>query len=244
MPRRRKPAFTLIELLVVIAIIAILAALLLPVFAQAREKARQAACLSHMKQVGMGLQIYAQDYDEALPPANDDRLEPEVWDFNAPNAPPSFLGSLTPYIKNRDIFTCPSSTLPSSVGYHRRFDPTLLSSSSYMGNAVVMGRFLAVFPNPADIVYLQESNQRWNTAWLRPEVLDRKRGIYSVWHWNEGPQKPREEYSNLHSGGGNLVFADGHARYKSVNSIRSSDFGLVPDDGHEAKWNKPYSAAF
>src|SRR5579885_285931 len=66
---RRRNAFTLIELLVVIAIIAILAAILFPVFAQAREKARQTACLSNMKQIGLGLMMYLQDYDETLPMA-------------------------------------------------------------------------------------------------------------------------------------------------------------------------------
>jgi prepilin-type N-terminal cleavage/methylation domain-containing protein len=65
--RRRLAAFTLIELLVVIAIIAILAAILFPVFAQARAKARQAACLSNTKQIGNALMMYAQDYDETLP---------------------------------------------------------------------------------------------------------------------------------------------------------------------------------
>src|SRR5436305_12633601 len=65
--RRRGAAFTLIELLVVIAIIAILAAILFPVFAQARDKARQAACLSNLKQIGSGLAMYVQDYDERMP---------------------------------------------------------------------------------------------------------------------------------------------------------------------------------
>src|SRR4051795_4823310 len=65
--RRQRRAFTLIELLVVIAIIAILAAILFPVFAQAREKARQSACLSNAKQLGLALNMYAQDYDEVIP---------------------------------------------------------------------------------------------------------------------------------------------------------------------------------
>jgi prepilin-type N-terminal cleavage/methylation domain-containing protein len=67
--RKSNKGFTLIELLVVIAIIAILAAILFPVFAQAREKARQTSCLSNCKQIGLSLQMYAQDYDETLPNA-------------------------------------------------------------------------------------------------------------------------------------------------------------------------------
>src|SRR5438105_1513752 len=67
MKSRRRAAFTLIELLVVIAIIAILAAILFPVFAQARENARQTACLSNAKQLGLALQMYTQDYDEVVP---------------------------------------------------------------------------------------------------------------------------------------------------------------------------------
>src|SRR5207245_11790909 len=67
MRRTRKPAFTLIELLVVIAIIAILAAILFPVFAQARERARMTACVSNMRQIGSAVIIYTQDYDETFP---------------------------------------------------------------------------------------------------------------------------------------------------------------------------------
>src|SRR5713226_8400745 len=100
---RHRHAFTLIELLVVIAIIAILAAILFPVFSQAREKGRQTACLSNMKQVGLALQMYAQDWDETTPPGV------ITAHFNEPNAPANFLGSLVPYTKNLGIFVCPTA---------------------------------------------------------------------------------------------------------------------------------------
>jgi prepilin-type N-terminal cleavage/methylation domain-containing protein/prepilin-type processing-associated H-X9-DG protein len=92
-----KKGFTLIELLVVIAIIAILAAILFPVFAQARDKARQAACLSNTKQISLGITMYAQDYDEIMPVLGVNAQNRGRWQFQ-----------IFPYVKNVDVFTCPS----------------------------------------------------------------------------------------------------------------------------------------
>jgi prepilin-type N-terminal cleavage/methylation domain-containing protein/prepilin-type processing-associated H-X9-DG protein len=114
----RRSAFTLIELLVVIAIIAILAAILFPVFARAREQARGASCISNLKQIATALKMYQQDYDErmfasgSLPPSTD----PD-WDNRVPNGQNlvrmmggGFSFFLQPYVRNEQIFRCPSDT--------------------------------------------------------------------------------------------------------------------------------------
>jgi prepilin-type N-terminal cleavage/methylation domain-containing protein/prepilin-type processing-associated H-X9-DG protein len=102
-----RKGFTLIELLVVIAIIAILAAILFPVFAQAREKARAVSCLSNTKQLGLGIMMYVQDYDETYPLA-------AFWNTSTPFAANFYLWSsqrcLQPYIKNTDIYKCPDDS--------------------------------------------------------------------------------------------------------------------------------------
>ena len=99
MPNKQKRGFTLIELLVVIAIIAILAAILFPAFARARENARRASCQSNLKQIGLGIMQYTQDYDERYPPAT-------VTDPNVVG----WAGAIQPYVKSEQIFQCPSST--------------------------------------------------------------------------------------------------------------------------------------
>jgi prepilin-type N-terminal cleavage/methylation domain-containing protein len=110
MQRSRRSAFTLIELLVVIAVIAILAAILFPVFAQARERARQGTCLSNLKQIGTGVIMYLQDWDETYPP---NRLA------LLPGSSPCVGGReqrvitwktvTLPYVKNIDVYRCPSN---------------------------------------------------------------------------------------------------------------------------------------
>src|SRR5690349_3326588 len=115
MQRRMRPGFTLIELLVVIAIIAILAAILFPVFAQAREKARLTTCLSNQKQVGTGLMMYAQDYDETLPAwpfgtngVIDNAVFRNGWQWAM------WVDAIMPYVKSKGVFACPSGSTSSS----------------------------------------------------------------------------------------------------------------------------------
>jgi len=121
-PRARR-GFTLIELLVVIAIIGILAAMVFPVFARAREAARRAVCLSNIKNINLAIQMYLADYDDTLPP-NEHR--PEIWEFYMARAHDETCGQqmmtannpylkwpvvLDPYVRNRDVWRCPSARL-------------------------------------------------------------------------------------------------------------------------------------
>ena len=101
-PSAKRSAFTLIELLVVIAIIAILAAILFPVFARARENARRSSCTSNLKQIGLGVMQYTQDYDERLPMRQYDNS-----DFGVAN---SWRRTTYPYTKSAQIYSCPSNT--------------------------------------------------------------------------------------------------------------------------------------
>jgi len=104
----RKKGFTLIELLVVIAIIAILAAILFPVFAQAREKARQASCISNLKQITLAMLMYAQDYDEQVTRMWTYGTDAQIKRNETPPTPQYWHVFLQPYIKNYKIFICPS----------------------------------------------------------------------------------------------------------------------------------------
>lgn len=107
---QKRKGFTLIELLVVIAIIAILAAILFPVFAQARSKARQTTCTSNMKQVGLAMLMYAQDYDQTLPV------------YGSFSETYQVAAKLTPYIKTNGLFKCPDSSFPMGAVNHKQRD--------------------------------------------------------------------------------------------------------------------------
>ena len=122
--QKTRSAFTLIELLVVIAIIAILAAILFPVFARARENARRSSCQSNLKQIGLGVLQYVQDYDEKFPLAVVSEVSPPVT-----GTPVGWADAIQPYLKSTQIYQCPSDSNGPNA------DPTQAGYSDYWYNA-------------------------------------------------------------------------------------------------------------
>ncbi len=214
--KRSRIAFTLIELLVVIAIIAILAAILFPVFAQARESARRTQCLSNNKQVTLAVNMYLQDYDETFPTIIED-------DNNNLYYSPHLL--VQPYIKNQDIFYCPDR----SDNFGPKFKNQLPSQRAY-GLAYNIGPIYGL-SNPGGLVnqygVLRPGIVGWvgtaQAAVVAPASTfmwgDTHSSIYMFESSNETLSSfTSNNASNgalRHGGKWNMAFVDGHA--KSVN---------------------------
>jgi prepilin-type N-terminal cleavage/methylation domain-containing protein/prepilin-type processing-associated H-X9-DG protein len=189
-----RSGFTLIELLVVIAIIAILAAILFPVFGRARENARRSSCLSNLKQLGLGLAQYTQDYDERMP-ASAAPAATGGWMYylaliNTPTAGnfnPS-LGSLFSYTKSAQIYVCPSDT------------GGQVSGDSYAIGPCIPGRHIALFPDTSQWLQMCEE-----VAWTNGSTDD---GFMSLGN----------DFSPRHLDGTNVLFVDGHAKFLRVNT--------------------------
>jgi len=242
----KKRAFTLIELLVVIAIIALLAAILFPVFAQAREKARQTACVSNLRQIGMAVRMYVQDADETFPI------------FHAYNYAPA-LGSpahkgveteLAPYTKSAAVFRCPDD----NGGPGARAD--VPGSESYAGAYGSSYRFMAacftvVFG--ADGSY-QNSAPIDTTAYTEKTVADAdyvypaetrimRDEMFSFFSVANDPGGAKYGYvpgyyQAWHQTGGGMVFADGHAKFivseTAFQATRATPGGK--DYAHDGCW--------
>ncbi len=234
-----RSGFTLIELLVVIAIIALLAAILFPAFSSARDSARQASCASNEKQLGLAFMQYVQDYDGMVP------FQAQLGAPNYQNAPdfmnPSYSGwisnafyVLTPYTKNTRIYVCPSAT-PSTTS---SIAPTALSNSNYVWNGVIIrwtgGLSISKIDSstPASTIELiDEARNSLYYACRNPSLVPSSPGQYNYWHFNPGSGPPfslaTEQVGNLHFDGGNLLFCDGHVKWRQVLTLRPADFGLL-----------------
>lgn len=207
----QKKAFTLIELLVVVAIIGILASILFPVFARARENARRASCMSNMKQIGLAVIQYTQDYDEKYPVASTN----VIYNFATTTTDSSPFQELYPYMKSWQILNCPSASPgTSSLPYGN-------NSTNYLLNGVIFrintSLSMSAISQPSGRILLSEYSQLFSYSVIRPYAVG---AAYIYWI-------PTNLYSGIHFDGGNLLFADGHAKWRKQASICASDFGLL-----------------
>jgi prepilin-type N-terminal cleavage/methylation domain-containing protein len=232
----KRRAFTLIELLVVIAIIAILAAVLFPVFARAREKARQSACLSNLKQMGVAIQMYTQDYDERVPMSADQLAQ------NAGDGWLSFwFGKIQPYVKNQGIFNCPSSDIfkgnfASNTTYEYGANSCVMVGWRTFGwdsqNSICKGfdqgtLRLAEADEPSRVALLSDT-----AAWAG--TPPRLQGTHHFQCWSGT--------SRVHSTGITLTFLDGHAKWSKRDSAITA-YQINPRDpaynGRGRNWTNP-----
>jgi prepilin-type N-terminal cleavage/methylation domain-containing protein/prepilin-type processing-associated H-X9-DG protein len=212
-------AFTLIELLTVIAIVAVLAAILFPVFTQTRDKARQTACLTNGKQVGLSYVLYMQDNDGRLPLTNHQ------------GGLASWIQACQPYIKGRGIYRCPSDTTTRTWARTEAewTDKTIpVRRSSYFLNAWLSGanRFGAdgAIDRPANVIYVAESREENGGDHFHPMCWGEIDPQYptcsqSASLWDDIRNETKELALRRHQGGATYFYLDGHARWRTWGQV-------------------------
>ncbi len=250
--RRGLPAFTLIELLVVIAIIAILAAILFPVFAQAREKARQASCLSNLKQLNMASLQYVQDYDETWPiaiPAGTQTFwrqfgRPEAFTLAGQSVWPV---ALQPYIKSVQVFWCPSAEdrNPITGTYVEALNDSYMT---YVPNGYLNAWPQAETAAPAQVIsYTEIGEQRWH-QWWRPfpepttanvSTANADGQVY-VFQWRASQPncigwnahvRVADRSWFVHGEGTNYSYMDGHVKWIRAAALGTPWYRLLSPNG-------------
>jgi prepilin-type N-terminal cleavage/methylation domain-containing protein/prepilin-type processing-associated H-X9-DG protein len=219
---RRSDAFTLIELLVVIAIIGILAAMLFPVFAQAREKARAIVCISNIKQLGLAFGMYWSDYDWQLPAQDHLYIEGNCpfwmdaaygvpnW-LNGPYA--NWAGAIFPYVKSAEVYRCSSQR-----GWTQNSDTTQ-PGLSYIYNGFAAGRSDAAAQNPSQTALLWDYRYLTSYSVVNPAPplpgLCTDPGCYCYYDgWSS------------HNAQFNVLYFDGHAKNMPEATLRGNLYGL------------------
>jgi prepilin-type N-terminal cleavage/methylation domain-containing protein/prepilin-type processing-associated H-X9-DG protein len=217
--RKRTPAFTLIELLVVIAIIAILAAILFPVFARARENARRSSCQSNLKQIGLGFMQYTQDYDERFPMSTYPTATDGAW--------PTLL---QPYLKSRQIFKCPSDSR--DVG------------CSFVVNNYFSQQAQAAVDSPSTTLLVTEGDlgQGGNRS-MTNSGLNTTNGLNEDYTLYNQTGRINDPTKNLprHMGTATALWADGHV--KSTKPLDVSAANLSADRVARAEAAFPFATA-
>jgi prepilin-type N-terminal cleavage/methylation domain-containing protein/prepilin-type processing-associated H-X9-DG protein len=190
--------FTLIEILVVLAIITVLAALLFPAFAKAREGARRTNCASNLKQITTASQLYLQDSDRRYPPFPDEDDGNSGWAWE-----------LRSYLQSDQIFQCPSEPLSADAV---NSDGLLIGGfTDYWMNYNLERKFEGRLQFPANtIVFGDGKGDAINYSLPSPEE-------------NFGPWKPDEDYAKRHFEGSNYAFADGHVKWLQPSQISLTD---------------------